>query len=131
MHLSTPTNVFVSVFSRAHSSCRPRATRTGSGYQNPTSNLPHRSVLSSDHLIYFLNLTVTVFVCFAPLLGVNIKLDIRLQLPGLLLVQHQTHRFASTRRLGCLGEALTGGGQLARGGDAHLNRRRLTLDLVR
>ena len=83
MHLSTPTNVFVSAFSRAHSSGRPRATRTGSGYQNPTSNLPHRSVLSSDHLIYFLKLIAMLLVCFLPLLGVKVSLIFVLSLPAL------------------------------------------------
>jgi hypothetical protein len=95
MHLSTPTNVFVSAPSRprvvihlrAHSSGRPRATRTGSGYQNPTSNLPHRSVLSPDHLIYFLKLITTLLDCFAPLLGVNVSLIFVFSFPAIFCLK--------------------------------------------
>ena|ERR1035441_7095637 len=47
-----------------------------------TSIFLYRSVLSSDHLIYFLKLIVIVLLCFLPVLGVKVSLIFVLSLPA-------------------------------------------------
>jgi hypothetical protein len=46
-----------------------------------TSIFLYRSVLSSDHLIYFLKLIVIVLLCFLPLEGVKVSLIFVLSFP--------------------------------------------------